>query len=596
MSARGKRTAIDTAGRGPAPLVGRRLLLVAVLMGLAAVGLVARAVDLQVLDKGFYQAQGNERFLRTVKIPVSRGTIFDRNGVPLAVSTPVESLWVNPGKLLAHSDRIPQLARALHVDADVLQRRLAQRADRQFVYLKRQMPPEAAQAVLDLDIPGVNEQREYRRYYPSGTITAHVLGFTNIDGKGLAGLELAYNDWLTGLAGKKKVIRNGNGRVVENVELVQPAQPAHDLTLSIDRRIQYLAWRELKEAMQKYRATSASMVVMDPRNGEVLAMVNLPSYNPNDLDTSTPAERRNRIVTDVVEPGSTAKAFTIAAALSSDKWTPVTKIQTAPGWMVIDGYTIHDDNNEGLLDVTGVITRSSNIGAAKIALSLDPQAMYANLYHFGFGHRTGSGFPGESAGILPLWRDWRPIRQATIGYGYGFSVTVLQLAQAYAALADGGVLHAPSFVKGADHAGKRILSPQVAANMVDILKTVVEDPDGTAYGTARIRHYSVAGKTGTSHQANAGGYSEDTYNSLFAGMAPTTSPRLVGVVVIRGSQGKYFGSQVAAPIFQKVMQGSLRLLDVAPDKVNPALVIGGKNHPPLLDARDSAVASAGGTP
>ncbi|HET7267704.1 MAG TPA: penicillin-binding protein 2 [Oleiagrimonas sp.] len=576
MSMRGTPSRIDTPRRGRGPSVRKRLTLVMVLLGLASVGLVVRAVDLQVIDKSFYQEQGNERFLRTVSIPVSRGTIFDRNGVPLAVSTPMESLWANPQKLLDHTDRIPDLAHALGVNPDELAERLSRYADREFVYLKRQMSPDAAQAVLDLKIPGVNERREYRRFYPSGSIAAHVIGFTNIDGKGLAGLELAYNKWLTGKAGAKKIIRNGNGRTVENVELVRKAQPGHDLTLSIDRRIQYLAWRALKDTMDKYHANSASMIVMDPSNGEVLAMVNLPSYNPNDLDSSTAAERRNRTVTDVFEPGSTAKAFTITAGLMSGKWQPHTPIQTAPGWMVIDGHTIHDDANFGMLDVTGVITRSSNIGAAKIALSLPTKEMYQTFRDFGFGSSTGSGFPGESAGILPIGRKWRDIRQATIGYGYGFSVTLLQLARAYCALADDGILRRPSFVKGVDYPGKRVIPASIDHQMIDILKTVVEDPDGTAYGSARIAHYTVAGKTGTSHQAVGGGYAEDVYNSLFAGFAPTSDPQLVGVVVVRGSQGAYFGTAVAAPVFQKVMKGALRLLDITPDKVDPTLVIGGK--------------------
>ncbi|HET8553473.1 MAG TPA: penicillin-binding protein 2 [Rhodanobacteraceae bacterium] len=595
MSMRGTPSRIDTPRRGHGPSVRKRLGLVVVLLGLASVGLVVRAVDLQVVDKGFYQKQGNERFLRTVPIPVSRGTIFDRNGVPLAVSTPVESLWANPPKLLDHADRIPELAKALGVDADQLKQRLAQRADRQFVYLRRQMSPEAAQAVLDLKIPGVNEQREYRRYYPSGAITAHVIGFTNIDGQGQEGLELAYNKWLSGTAGAKKVIRNGNGRTVENVELVRQAQPGHDLTLSIDRRIQYLAWRELKDAMKKYQATSASMVMMDPRTGEVLAMVNLPSYNPNDIDSSTAAERRNRTVTDVFEPGSTAKAFTVSAALKNGNWTPTTPVQTAPGWLVISGYTIHDDENNGLLNVTGVITRSSNIGAAKIAMSLPTKEMYDTFRDFGFGSSTDSGFPGESAGILPIGRDWRTIRQATIGYGYGFNVTLLQLAQAYSTLADDGVMHRPSFVKGVDNPAKRVVPANIADEVDAMLKTVVEDPDGTAYRTARITNYSVAGKTGTSHQADDGGYSQDTYNSVFAGMAPASNPRLVGVVVVRGSQGAYFGSQVAAPVFKSVMRGALRLLDVTPDKVNPQLVIGDKKPASLLDG-DQSVAATGDAP
>ncbi|HET7358732.1 MAG TPA: penicillin-binding transpeptidase domain-containing protein, partial [Rhodanobacteraceae bacterium] len=312
---RGQQAGLQTPRRGPGPSARKRLVLVFVLLGLASLGLVVQAVDLQVVDKGFYQAQGNARFLREVKIPVSRGTIFDRNGVPLAVSTPVESIWANPSEVLEHADRLPDLAKALGMDTEDLKQRLAQRADREFLYLKRQMSPDAAQAVLDLDIPGVNEQREYRRYYPSGAIAAHVLGFTNIDDRGQEGLELAYDSWLSGKPGAKRVIRDLHGHTVENVELVREPQPGRDLTLSIDRRIQYLVYRQLQDTMKQFKATSAAMVVMDARTGEVLAMVNLPSYNPNDIDHSTAAQRRNRAVTDVVEPGSTAKTFTIAAAL-----------------------------------------------------------------------------------------------------------------------------------------------------------------------------------------------------------------------------------------------------------------------------------------
>lgn len=566
MRMRGEQSQLQTPRRGQGPSARKRLTLVFVLLGLASLGLVVQAVDLQVVDKGFYQAQGNARFLREVPIPVSRGTIFDRNGEPLAVSTPVESIWANPPEVLEHEDRLPELAKALGMDADDLKRRLAQRANREFLYLKRQLSPDAAQAILDLDIPGVNEQREYRRYYPAGAVMAHVLGFTNIDDRGQEGLELAYDSWLAGKPGAKRVIRDLHGHIVENVELVREPQPGRDLTLSIDRRIQYLVYRQLRETMKQFKATSAAMVVMDAHTGEVLAMVNLPSYNPNDVDHSTATQRRNRTVTDVVEPGSTAKTFTVAAALESGKWTPTSKVDTGPGWAVFFGHTIHDDDVNGVLDVTGVIRRSSNIGAAKIALSLDTKEMYDVFRDFGFGNSTGSGFPGESSGILPVGRDWRPIRQATIGYGYGFNVTVLQLAQAYAAIADGGVLRAPSFIKGQDNPGKRVIEAKYAHEMVDILKTVVQ-PGGTAYKSAQIANYSVAGKTGTSHQATDGGYSNSTYNSLFAGIVPASNPRLVGVVLVRGSQGAYFGTTVAAPAFAGVMKGALRVLDVPPDDV-----------------------------
>jgi cell division protein FtsI (penicillin-binding protein 3) len=322
----------------------------------------------------------------------------------------------------------------------------------------------------------------------------------------------------------------------------------------------------LRDTVEKFHATAASMVVMNVHTGEVLAMVNLPSYNPNAVGNSTAAQRRNRAVTDVVEPGSTAKAFTVAAALESGKWTPTTKINTGPGWYNLYGHTIHDDTPNGVLDVTGVLTKSSNIGAAKIAQSLNTMQMYDVFRDFGFGQSTGSGFPGESSGVLPVGTDWRPIRQATIGYGYGFSVTVLQLAQAYCAIADGGVLHRPSFVKGQDSPGKRVLDAKDAHALVNMLKTVVR-PGGTAYGTASIQNYTVAGKTGTSHEAEDGGYSQTNYNALFAGMVPASNPRLVGVVLVRGPKGSYYGTSVAAPVFSAVMKGALRLLDVSPDNV-----------------------------
>ncbi|MGH8182968.1 MAG: peptidoglycan D,D-transpeptidase FtsI family protein [Rhodanobacteraceae bacterium] len=354
------------------PDTRKRLALVAGVLSLAAIGLVARAVDLQVVHQKFLQKQGDARFLREVEVPVSRGTIYDRNGVPLAVSTPMLSLWADPGELLQHTDRIPELAKALGVNAVDLSRKLQQRSDREFVYLRRLMPPPQAKAVLALNIPGVNSQREYKRFYPDGAATAHVLGFTNIDDHGQEGLELAYDGWLAGKPGEKRVIRDRLGHTVENVEQIRAPVPGHDLTLSIDSRIQYLAYSALSEAVTERHAGSGSMVIIDPRSGEILAMVNVPSYNPNDIDNSTAAQRRNRAVTDVTEPGSTMKPFTISAALESGKWTPTTLINTSPGWFVIDGHTVRDDSNNGLIDVTHVITYSSNVGASKISLTLTP--------------------------------------------------------------------------------------------------------------------------------------------------------------------------------------------------------------------------------
>ncbi|MDQ2971727.1 MAG: penicillin-binding protein 2 [Pseudomonadota bacterium] len=554
-------------GQGPNPR--KRLLLVIAVLVLASTGLVVRAVDLQVIRKQFYLDQGDARFLREVPIQVSRGTIFDRNGVPLAVSTPVVSIWANPAELLQHADRLPALAKALDVDAGDLAGKLQERSGREFVYLRRQMSPDAAQDVLGLNIPGVNSQREYKRYYPSGAVMAHVLGFTNIDDHGQEGLELAYDAWLAGKPGEKRVIRDRLGHTVENVEQVRAPVPGHDLTLSIDSRIQYLAYTSLAQAIAAHHASSGSMVILDVPTGEILAMVNVPSYNPNALDGSTPAARRNRAVTDVVEPGSTMKAFTVATALESGKWTPTTPIDTSPGSFEVGGHIIRDTHDHGMIDVTHMITYSSDVGAAKISLTLTAEQMRDLLHRFGFGQNTGSGFPGESPGYLPVAHKWGTLEKATIAYGYGLNVTPLQIARGYAGIATGGRVRETSFVKGADNPAYDVLDPRIAHEVLQMLRTVVS-PLGTAPDAA-IANYTVAGKTGTSHIASGGGYA-DRYFSLFTGVVPYTSPRLVGVVVVTdpgGGKGgsPYYGGLVSAPVFAQVMTGAMRLLDVPPDNV-----------------------------
>jgi cell division protein FtsI (penicillin-binding protein 3) len=553
--------------RAAGPSARRRMVIVVGLLGLASIGLVARAFDLQVVRKQFYQRQGDARFLREMPIPVSRGTIFDRNGEPLAVSTPVMSIWANPSEVLDNAARIPQLAQALGVDADELKDRLAQRSDREFVYLRRQMRPEAAQAVLNLGIPGISGQREFKRYYPSGEVTAHVLGFTNIDDHGQEGLELAYDDWLSGKPGSKRVIRDRMGHVVENLEQLRAPKPGQDLTLSIDRRIQFLAYNELKNALEKSQADSGSVVILDVKTGEVLAMVNLPTYNPNAVTGSKPSERRNRAMTDVLEPGSTVKPVLLAAALSSGNYTPTSPlIDTTGGHWYFQGHDIHDTHNWGVLTPTGVITKSSNVGAAHIAMQLDTGLMYDTYRAFGFGNSTNSGFPGEASGYLKIGRDWRPLEKAILGYGYGLNVTVLQLANAYATIADGGVMHSPTFIKGNDNEAKQIISPDVANELIQMMETVT-GPGSTAPG-ARIANYSVAGKTGTAHKASVGGYAKSNYTAAFAGIVPATNPRVVGVVVIDNPQkGSYYGGMVSAPVFAKVMDGAVRLLDVPPDNI-----------------------------
>jgi cell division protein FtsI (penicillin-binding protein 3) len=562
--------------------VRMRLYVVAMVLALSSSALIVRAVDLQVVRKDFYQEQGDQRYLRDIPIAVSRGTIFDRNGEPLAVSTPVESIWANPTDVLSASDRLPELAKALGLDEEDLKQKLVQRSDKEFVYLKRHLNPDDAKAIVDLGIPGVASEREFRRYYPSGEVMAHVLGFTNIDDRGQEGLELAFDDWLAGKPGVKRVIRDLHGQVVENVELLREAQPGRDLTLSIDRRIQYLAYRELLAGLQEHHATSGSMVIIDVPTGEVLAMVNAPSFNPNARNGVDPSFRRNRAVTDVVEPGSTIKAFTISAALESGKWKPHTPVDTTPGTFTLaDGRVIRDVHNKGLLDVTGVITHSSNVGAAKIGLTLTRDHMYDVDHRFGFGEVTGSGFPGESPGLLPPSKSWGPVEQATIAYGYGLNVTPLQLANAYTAIANNGRLRSPTFVKGAQNPDTAVIDPEIAANISKMLETVVT-PEGSGLKAA-ITNYRVAGKTGTSRAASGGGY-DNRHISLFVGMVPASNPRLVGVVVIHDPQGAYYGGLVSAPVFSKVMDGALRLLDVPPDNVKNWYT-GSPQGAPTLDAK-----------
>ncbi|MGH8121519.1 MAG: peptidoglycan D,D-transpeptidase FtsI family protein [Rudaea sp.] len=580
-----------------------RLYVVLMILALASTALIVRAVDLQWVRKDFYQDQGEQRYLREIPVEVSRGTIFDRNGEPLAVSTPVESIWADPDTLLDHADRIPELARALGVDAATLTDKLNQKADKQFVYLTRHLNPDAAAAIIKLGIPGVSSQREFRRYYPSGEVTAHVLGKTNIDDRGLEGLELAFDDYLSGKPGSKRIIRDLHGHAVEDVdvELAVAPTPGHDLTLSIDERIQYLAYRELMTAIKEHHASTGSIVVLDVTNGEILAMVNQPSFNPNSQNSNIPpsellSHMRNRAATDVVEPGSTMKAMTISAALESGKWRPDSKVDTSPGTYQLYGHTIHDTSNHGVLTVTGVITHSSNIGAAKIAATLSRDAMYDMFHRFGFGESTGSGFTGESPGNLPIAKRWGPVEQATIAYGYGLSVTPLQIAQAYAALANGGILHQPTFVKGSGDAGRRVLDPKIASAVVAMLETVVS-PQSTA-PMAAVPNYLAAGKTGTSRIASHGGY-ESRYNSLFVGFVPASNPRLVAAVVISGTGGasliSYAGGFVSAPAFSKVMQGALRLLDIPPDNVKNWYA-GGPGPNPLSLPREAPPQTEPGVP
>ena len=545
---------------------GRRTFLF-LCMALAAVALLWRAVCLQVLDTEFLQSQADARHLRVVSLPAHRGKILDRNGEPLAISTPVESVWVNPQALGSEQQRIPELTKLLSLDYDKVQRLLASRADREFIYLRRHISPGLASQVAALKIPGVYLQREYRRYYPGGEVTAHIIGFTNIDDSGQEGIELAYEEWLDGEPGAKRVVKDGNHKIIEDVESIRRPRPGKDLVLSIDRRIQYLAYRELKAVMKEHKARSASAVVLDIKNGEVIAMVNQPSFNPNKRQQLRSSSMRNRAVTDVFEPGSTMKPFIVASALESGRYQPETPVSTSPGWLRVGVNTVRDVHDYGQLDVSGVIRKSSNVGISKIALSLPADEIWTLLTELGFGAQTFSGFPGEASGLLSYHGDWNAIETATLAYGYGVSVTPLQLAQAYAVLATGGIKRSVVFLRDSDVTEERRIMPAVIAQQVRNMLEQAAGPNGTA-PLAQVPGYRVAGKTGTVKKSSAGGYSSNKYLAVFAGMAPASDPRFVMVVMVdEPANGKYYGGQVAAPVFSKVMAGALRLMAVPPDDV-----------------------------
>ena len=541
----------------------------ALLMGLliaSAAALLWRAVNLQLVDHGFLAREGDARFSRVLDIAAHRGTITDRYGEPLAVSTPVDSLWVNPRELAAATDQIPRLAAALRLDRQELARRVTSSLDREFLYLARHLQPAEAARIKALGIPGVYSSREYRRYYPAGEVTGHLLGFTNIDDAGQEGLELAFDHWLAGEDGAKRVIQDRHGRIVQNVESIRPARPGRDLVLSMDLRIQYLAYRELKAAIREQRARAGSVVLLDVTSGEVLAMVNQPAYNPNDREQIEAAAYRNRAATDIFEPGSSIKPFFVAAGLASGKYDDHSIIDTSPGFFKVGVKIFEDEHNLGAIDIATVLAKSSNVGMAHIALTLPPREIWSTLTALGFGEVTTSGYPGESAGLLPPYGQWRPIGIVTMSHGYGLSVTPLQLAHAYATIGALGTMRPVSFLRvEAPPPGERALVVPVCHELLGMLESVVA-AEGTGK-LAAIPGYRVSGKTGTAWKATAGGYSTDRYMAVFGGVAPATAPRLAAVVVIdEPSAGQHRGGQVAAPVFSRVVGGALRLLAVAPDQ------------------------------
>ncbi len=548
---------------------GTRRVVVLGFFSLLALVLVGRAFQLQVLDRSFYQKQGDVRQIRTLPLAAHRGMLLDRNGEPLAVSTPIDSIWADPQELIKYSDKMDLLSYAIEMDPNRLRDIVNKGVEnkREFIYLRRHVHPRTAKALQAIkdrgQIKGVNIQREYGRYYPSGEITAHVLGFNNIDDQGQEGLEMAFDHWLKGEYGKRRVVTDVLGDAIEDIELVSEANPGRDLVLSIDKRIQYLAYRELKQAVQRNGAKSGSAVVLDAKTGEVLAMVNQPSYNPNRFAERVGGIKRNRAVTDVLEPGSTIKPFTIAAALEAGEFDLNDAIDTAPGRFNVGKYVVRDYKNYGELSLTGILKNSSNIGASKISLQLDKAVLWNTFDRLGFGRPPLIEFPGAVSGKLPHFSKWSVVRQATVAYGYGVSTSVLQLARAYAALASDGLMPEVTFQKLTNEPrSERVFSEQTAREVRAMLQEVVSGGTGKA---ASIPGYTVAGKTGTTHISENGSYADDRYISQFAGMVPAGNPAMVAVIAIVEPKGRYYGGEVAAPVFSKIMAGALRLRNVNPD-------------------------------
>lgn len=542
-----------------------RLMTLAVFFSILLVILIWRMVDLTVLHRQFLQGQGNARSLRVVDIPAYRGMITDRNGTPLAISTPVESVWVNPKEFAPDEEQFMQLAKFLSLSPKELSRRVVNAENREFLYLKRQLPPMLVKKIKDLKIPGVNFQKEFKRYYPDSDSMSQLIGFTNVDDQGIEGLELVYQDWLMGVVGKKRVIKDRTGRIIEELGVLKEPRPGHELNLSVDRRLQYLAYSELSKTVEEFGAKAGSVVVVDAQNGEILAVANAPSYNPNSRTNYDKDTYRNRALTDTFEPGSVIKLFSIASALETGLFKPSTIIDTNPSWMSVHGRTVRDIHNYGVLDVTGVLRHSSNVGVTKMVLASPPEQLIGLLQRSGFGQRTESAYPGESDGSIVKAKDANPFVLATLSFGYGLSVTALQLAKATLVFANEGksmpvtLLHNDKPTPGI-----QVVKPKTAHQMLAMMEAVLGE--GGTGKDARVAGYRVAGKTGTARVAGKGGYKEKKYTSSFIGIAPVSNPKFIVVVIIHEPSRKgYYAAAVAAPLFSKVMSGALRLFNVPTD-------------------------------
>lgn len=544
-----------------------RFYVIVFIIALVILGIVMRMVYLTVIDRSFLKKEGNARSLRVVSTPAYRGMILDRNGHPLAISTPVDSVWLNPQDFPVTLENVSKLAGVLSLPSSQLLKVLAENQKKQFIYIKRGVPPAIAKKIKALKMPGVYLQRMYRRYYPDGAVTAHLVGFTNIDNKGQAGVELANNRLLRGTLGKTLVEQNRYGKTVAVLKEIQAQKPGKNLVLSIDQRIQFITYKVLQATIKQFNAKSASAVVLNVKTGEVLAMVSLPSFNPNSRPKDTNGRYRYRAITDVYEPGSVMKTFAEVSALDSGKFTPETKIDTHPGWFYVGRNRVRDENvDHGILTLTGILQKSSNVGIAKVTLASPPEQLWGVLHRVGFGQTTGIHFPGEQNGSLVNHRVWAPISLATLAFGYGVSANVLQLARAYAVIADGGILRPATLLKQQTPTpGHRVISQQVAGAVLKMLASVV-NPQGTGFKAA-VAGYHVGGKTGTSRVAIPGGYSKTEHIATFVGVAPISNPRLIIVVKVDDPKKSYYASYVAAPAFSKIMGGALRLLNVPPDNL-----------------------------
>jgi cell division protein FtsI (penicillin-binding protein 3) len=564
------------------PAWRRRVLLIGVLTGF--VGLLLRGIYLQSLHKDFLQQKGDARFVRTLVLQAHRGKITDRNGELLAISSPVESVWASPPDVEIDAKQKVELTKLLEIKPKEFDKKIAD-TEREFVYLKRRMSPTVAAKIMSLQIPGIFTEHEYKRFYPAGDVTAHVVGFTGIDDNGQEGFELENNADLSGKAGERRVIKDRQGHIVEDLEAVKVPQDGHDLVLSIDRRIQYLAFRELSKAVDLYKAKAGAAIVLDAKTGEVLAMANIPTYNPNN-PVNVAGKTRNRCITDIYEPGSTMKPMAVSAAMEFGGFKPTTKIDTGPGTLSIGPATIHDAHPHGVISVAQVIQFSSNVGASKMALTLKKEELWSTFNQLGFGTPTHIGFPGEVGGKLRPYKTWRPIEQATMSFGHGISVTLLQMARAYTVFANEGEMKPVSLLKLNEvPVGHQVFSAQVASDMKDMLELVVQ-PGGTAI-KAQISGYRVAGKTGTAHKLGPHGYEEDKYVGSFVGLVPASNPRLIMAVLIDEPSGKdYYGGTIAAPVFSSVMADTLRMLSIPQDAPSTNVVIPNDATPSNEDAKE----------